>query len=229
MNYTFSILSAFILLIGVNRQSHSQSVNKKPPKDSKKISLPTSQGIYGTWDYLGFSRGERLSNFTMHTEEGKPFRLYKELKKGKPLVFINASYTCDISRYNLGAIKSLWRQYGKAITFVMVYTIEAHPADAASPYSALDKVWLAENNLRDGIEAPQPKFYKERVELANVWKEAFNINIVVLVDTPRNMFWMNFGQAPNMVYIINPDKTVYYRQTWFDEQKLEKNIQLLVD
>ncbi|HEY9044610.1 MAG TPA: hypothetical protein VIN08_01880, partial [Ohtaekwangia sp.] len=80
------------------------------------------------------------------------------------------------------------------------------------------------DNIRDSVEARQPRTYAERVALSQQWKKRYDIASTVLVDDPENFFWSNFGQAPNMAYIIEPDCTVYYKQSWFNNEKFEEQI-----
>ncbi len=200
-----------------------------PPEDSSVIALPVSEGIYGNWESLGVLKGEKAPDFTLYSQEGRPFHLYEELKKGKPIVLINGSYTCDVSRANLPAIQSITERYKEDLDFYMIYTIEPHPSDSPSPYSENGETWISKNNIRDSVEAGQPKTYADRVELSLQWKTEYHIDSPVLVDSPDNTYWENFGQAPNMTYIIDPDGTVYYKQAWFRKEELQEHIQSKVE
>jgi hypothetical protein len=185
------------------------------PAPSSKISGELSAGLLGNWEQLGIQKGQPVPDFTLFTEKGKAFNLESELRKGKPVVLISGSYTCDVSRGNMEAIRSFQNEFSKDATFFMVYTIDAHPYDTPSPYSPDGKVWVAKNNIRDHIKAAQPKTYNERVTLARRWQSENSIHFEVLIDVPDNLYWKQFGQAPNMVYIISPDQKVFYKQAWF--------------
>ncbi|HVZ96899.1 MAG TPA: redoxin family protein [Chitinophagaceae bacterium] len=187
----------------------------------------TSGGISGNWGELGFQKGDRVPDFTLYDTDGKQFDLSSELKLRKPVVLITASYTCDVSRYNIPAIKSISSKYKNEFNFFMVYLIEPHPADAPSPYSADGKIWLATANIRDHVEANQPKTYQQRVDISKKWKQTYNINLPVLIDNPKNIFWSDFGEAPNMAYVILPNRTVYYKQPWFNQPLLDQELQAL--
>jgi hypothetical protein len=198
------------------------------PLSNAPTSFSHSQGIDGSWDSLGYKKGQHVPNFILYTADGIPFRLDHELEKGKPIVLINGSYTCDVSRANLPAIKAITNKYKDTLNIVVVYTIEAHPADTASPYS-YEKEWQAPDNIRDSISANQPNTYGERVALAQQWQEENQIIVPILIDSPDNVYWHFFGQAPNMAYLIEPGGTVYYKQSWFREEELEEQIQVLLD
>lgn len=199
------------------------------PSPAARISPAISTGLFGDWDKLGYQQGDVVADFVLYSEDGKQFRLSDELAKGKPIVLSGASYTCDISRRNFPAVRSLWKKYGQDIAFYVVYTTEAHPVDVRSPYSPDGRVWLADANIRDKVEADQPKTYKERIELSRIFKSRNYVPIEVLVDNPNNYFWNNFGQAPNMIYVILPDSRVYYKQTWFEENEIDRYLSELLD
>jgi hypothetical protein len=203
------------------------SVKVPAPAPSAKIAGEVSEGILGGWEQLGIQKGQPIPDVGLFTPEGKPFNVASEVRGERPIVLVSGSYTCDVSRNNLEAIKGLAKEFGKDAKFFMVYTIEPHPYDAASPYSAEGKVWVAKNNARDKVKAAQPKTYKERVELARRWKDEYSIPLPLLIDGPENVYWKKFGQAPNMVYIISADRKVVYKQAWFNESKLKEQLVLL--
>lgn len=197
------------------------------PLSSARISGAISAGVLGNWEQLGIQKDQPVPDFILFSEDGKPIQLTKELKKGKPIVLISGSYTCDVSRGNMNAIKDFQKEFGKDAIFFMVYTIDAHPYDTPSPYSPEGKIWVAKNNIRDNVKAAQPKTYKDRVELARRWQNENSIDFDVLIDGPDNFYWKKFGQAPNMVYIISADQKVFYKQAWFNKERLAQQLSLL--
>jgi len=144
-------------------------------------------------------------------------------------MLINASYTCDFSRANIESFKAVGEKYKDKIETVIVYTIDAHPVDVPSPYSADSAVWIPPHNVRDSIAAPQPKTYGDRIDLSKKWTEKYDISFPVLVDNPDNDYWVEFGQAPNMCYIIDEKGIVEYRETWYNEKRLEEELVNLSD
>jgi hypothetical protein len=107
--------------------------------------------------------------------------------------------------------------------------MEAHPSDVPSPYSISDRIWPSKINIKDGIAAKMPKTYLERRQLTSRWKKRFHIKPKVLVDNFDNAFWKLYGQAPNMAFLIGPDKVISASQVFFDKAVMEKNIEQLVD
>lgn len=227
--YRWSITVGLIAAMGlmmVNCGGQRDSI----PAATARINPAMSTGLLGGWDGLGYQPGDIVDDFVLYSEDGNQFRLSEELAKGKPLLLTGASYTCDVSRRTFPAIRNLRKKFGDDVSFFVVYTTEAHPSDIASPYSPDQSIWIAEANERDGVEAEQPKTYKERVELSRIFKSRNYVPQTVLVDTPNNYFWSRYGQAPNMMYIILPDRRVYFKQTWFEEKETERQlIELLSD
>ena len=218
-----------LMVIAVLSIAGCGSEHKTRSADIVRIALPASQGAYGEWEMLGYHPGNKVPDFTLYTTNGKPFHLYEELEKGKPLVIINGSYTCDISRGNLSSIKEISKRYDDKVKVVMVYTIDAHPSDTLSPYATNANEWIPQNNIRDNISATQPRTYGERVALSNAWITENQLSMPVLIDEPNNEYWMEFGQAPNMCYIIDPDGVIRYRRTWYNEKDLDKEIQQMAE
>ena len=207
-----------------NTSTHTQA---KPPSDVAKVSLPRSEGIknhYKNFDKLGYRKGNKIKNFTFFSPNGDTFSLADILESNKPLLLISGSYTCDVSRYNIPDINAITAKYRDKVNIYLVYTIDAHPSDTVSPYSANNRIEIAPANVRDHIEAKQAKTYGERKLLAKQWQQRNAIIAPVVVDNPANDFWLTFGQAPNMAYLINPDGTVYYKQTWFKFPSLDSSI-----
>jgi hypothetical protein len=198
-----------------------------PPPNANVSYNVVSNGLKKDWNQLGFRIGDHVPNITLFSQDGKQFDLSSELKLGKPVVLISGSYTCDVTRSNLPAIKSLSSKYEAKYNFFIVYVIEPHPIDVPSPYSADRKIWISANNIRDHIAANQPKTYQQRVDNSKKWKQSYNINLPILVDDPDNFFWSKFGEAPNMVYVIVPNNIVYYKQAWFNERLLDDKLQTL--
>ena len=239
MNYTrfIFILIAIGLLFGCSKKATLDLTNNDysspPPANNTALAFHKSEALVDThtmarWDTLLFQVGEKVPDFDLHTPEGKTYNLYEELEQGTPIVLITASYTCYVSRDNLPAVNKLAKKYGRKLKFVMVYTIEAHALDTVSPYSINNDKWVAEENTVDGIEANKPKTYQERRDLCEMWQDKFEVRPSVLVDNPQNEFWRAYGQAPNMAYLITPDRKVFWRQIWLHPESFEEKIKLLL-
>ncbi|MCB0631268.1 MAG: deiodinase-like protein [Saprospiraceae bacterium] len=207
---------------------------KSTPDDSKQIEFKKSAAMEDhnymmRWDVLVKQTGEKAPDFTIRHLNGKTFTLHEELKKGKPILLINGSYTCDISRDHIPEVAQLAHKYKKKISVYVVHTVEAHPSDMPSPYSISNEVWLSKLNVKAGIEAERPKTYLERRQLTSKWIVFLRIKPKVLVDNPDNTFWNTYGQAPNMAFLISPDEIISASQVFFEKEQMKKNIDRLLD
>ena len=207
---------------------------KPTPDDSREVLFKKSDAMVDynymlRWEVLIKSAGEVAPNFTIRYLNGKEFNLYQELEKGDPILLINGSYTCDISRQQMDDISALSRKYKRKLRVYLIHTVEAHPADMASPYSISSDVWLSNFNLRDDVAAEQPKTYRERRLLTQKWKNSIQTAARILVDDPDNEFWNLYGQSPNMAFLIDTDSTISSSQILFDRGPMEDEIGRLLD
>lgn len=207
---------------------------KSTPDDSKEVLFKKSDAMVDynymlRWEVLLKPAGEVAPNFTIRHLSGKEFNLYKELEKGDPILLINGSYTCDISREQMDDISDLSRKYKRKLRVYLIHTVEAHPADMASPYSISSDVWISNFNLRDDVAAEQPKTYRDRRILTQKWKNSTKIAPKILVDDPDNEFWNLYGQSPNMAFLIGTDSTISSSQILFDRGPMEDDIGRLLD
>lgn len=196
------------------------------PKTSEPIVFGVSEGVMNNMDFnpLGWQAGQKLNKLSLYTLEGKPVQLDAPEAK-RPRLLITGSYTCDETRGNLEAISRLYFKYRDEVDLYLVYTLEAHPLSTQSPYSAESNPWLADENLKAGISAEQPRTMEERKLLAEQWVREENIAIPVLIDGPNNEFWKSAGQAPNMAVLTSGEGEVILKQAWFEENELEEVLQ----
>lgn len=145
-------------------------------------------------------------------------------RRERPILLISGSYTCDVTRESMQLIDSLFSKFRRQVDIYLVNTLEAHPDDSPSPYSAEPEVWLARSNIKGGIAAPQPKTMEERSSLAEKWIKESDIKLPVLLDGPNNEFWNFVGQAPNMAVLVN-EGVVVLKQSWFDYEEINSTLE----
>ena len=104
--------------------------------------------------------------------------------------------------------------------FIIVYTIDAHPAGSASPYS--NKEWTSTYS-RDKVGNPvaQPLTYEERLVLARQTVVEAGIKVPVLVDEMDNPVWCTYGPTPDIAYLVGTDGRIIAKQPWYDPQQME--------
>ena len=185
------------------------------------IQFEVSQGVINGMNFapLGVQSGDPLDSLRLYTLQGDSMYMYFK-KRENPKLLISGSYTCDVTRKNMPLIDSLYRQFKGKVDIFLINTLEAHPDDSFSPYSAEPEIWLAAENIKDSISAPQPKTIRQRSSLAERWVNEANIQLPVLLDGPRNEFWNAAGQAPNMAVLVS-EGAVVLKQPWFDYEELK--------
>lgn len=109
------------------------------------------------------------------------------------------------------------------MNFIIIYSIEAHPTAAVSPYS--DDEWTGRFS-KDAAGNPvgQPLTYADRLALAQQAVVEANISVPVLVDEIDNPVWCTYGPAPNNAYLIGTDGKVVFKQQWYDPAKMDAAI-----
>ncbi|GAB3781192.1 hypothetical protein GCM10028818_34820 [Spirosoma horti] len=226
ISYLSGLLLLFFL-ISCSTSHTTQNNQKQSLTDETKVDLPLSEGInnnYRDFNKIGYQKGDKIKDITLRSIDGQTVSFASVMANNKPLLLISGSYTCDISRRNVPDMNALTARYKDRATIYLVYTIDAHPSDVVSPYSKNNRIEIASANIRDQIEAKQPKTYGERKLLARKWQQRNSLLAPVLIDNPTNDFWLAFGQAPNMACLINPDGTVYYKQAWFKFVDLDSSM-----
>ncbi len=227
--FTFSLLLGYSSCTNHNSTSSNSS---NQPKDSDKIANAKSEGIHNNYEgleKLGFKNGDKVSDFTLYTAGGKEVNLFKELKKGRPILLVSGSYSCRPAQKSLINIDKFEQKFKGKMDIYMIQVVEAHPYDTKSPYSETDEIWIKRGLERRNMRAKQPKTYGERKSLAKSWKNECGFEANVLLDSPDNDFWQNYGQAPNTAYLIHPNGEVYHKQVWFDKEEMTLKISELLD
>lgn len=172
--------------------------------------------------YGGPEPGASAPDFTLKTIEGRLVSL-QDLRAQNPVVLVTGSYSCPVFRGSSRAIEKLHSRYADRITFLILYTVEAHPKGSHSPCSTGSKQ-ASKLNRHDGILVTQPQKYEERVKLAAQCRDALSLNIVIAIDDMDNQVWVAYGSAPNAAYLIDRDGRVIARHGSFHSPTFERSL-----
>ncbi len=186
----------------------------------------------GAFVRCGIPQGEVAPDFVLYDNLGTPFRLSELLTEGKPVLLVAVSYSCPRMRKSITEVLSmLQKKFGEQINIRLVYTIEAHPTLAQEcPYSEDTAVQEAiQKNQEEGIYVSQAKTYFDRKKEAAQFIKALGITVPVLIDNPDNVWWRNFGPAPNNAYLLTPSGVVYRKYAWLDKIASTKDISVLLN
>eukprot|EP00656_Telonema_subtile_P048934 TRINITY_DN5973_c0_g1_i2.p1 TRINITY_DN5973_c0_g1~~TRINITY_DN5973_c0_g1_i2.p1 ORF type:complete len:140 (-),score=19.42 TRINITY_DN5973_c0_g1_i2:187-606(-) len=121
-------------------------------------------------------------------------------------------------------------EWSEHMHFVLVYTVDAHPAKPdPSPYKGVP--WTFQYSTHR-----QPMNYSTRVEYSkNMSASLPSDKYTIVVDdlTPHNVtgnnpVWCSWGPAPNAAWLIKQDSKVVLAQSWFNYTEMNSTIGQLV-
>lgn len=207
------------------------AINKEGlPADTAKLAFSVTEGgvTPGFFATCGIQQDEIAPDFVLYDTAGVPCQLSKLLADGKPVLLIAASYTCPQSRRNIRErLDILDKNFGEKVNIRLIYTIEAHPADPdICPYTG--DVFTTGANMRENVILGQPTTYGQRKEMAKKLIDKFNIHVPVLIDSPGNAWWLNYGPAPNNAYLISPRGMVYRKYGWLENPNFIDDVNMLL-
>ena len=101
----------------------------------------------------------------------------------------------------MGALNALYRRFGEAVAFFVVYIREAHPEDG----------WVLESNRGDGILVADPQTVAERGEVAVACSLRFELELPVLIDDIDDEVGRRYGGWPDRLYLIGADGNISYQ------------------
>lgn len=99
------------------------------------------------------------------------------------------------------ALNKLYDQYGKQVSFLIVYIVEAHPTD----------VWQTESNVKDKVLFASPKDYGERSQVAGTCVRKLGIKFPAVIDGFDNKTEMAYTGWPERIYLIDRNGRVVYK------------------
>jgi len=185
------------------------------PNDSSQIAAFTFY-IDSTDLFMqsGYQVGQTVNDFTYYDTAHVRYNLDSLLQLGKPAVVMSGSFTCPRFRNAvINDLPALFGQYSSQVTFLIVYTLEAHPMfPDLSPFSGT--VDVTATNINQGILYPQSVNYLQRRQMAQLTQDTLNIPCDVVIDDTANTFYHTFGPAPSNVYVITTSGSVYSKYGW---------------
>lgn len=193
---------------------------------NEPIEFAVSEGVMNNlnFDPIGMQSGQKMPKILVYKLNGQRRPLFQS-NSGRPMLVVTGSYTCDVTRAQLPGLQRIKDAYQNRMDIVLVNTLEAHPQSSQSPYSAEPAPWPSIDNINQGISAEQPLTMQGRRDLAEQWVKEQQIEVPVVLDGPKNEFWKQAGQAPNMAVLINAEGEIISKQAWFSEEKLIEAIE----
>lgn len=214
-------LGALIIIVIIGFSYFTFLLKAKELDEKTEFSL--SEGIMNRFQFqdIGLKPGDTIQEMTLFDHnKGTGISLRKILGGTKSNVIISGSYTCDVTRSQVNSIDSMYNLYQSNYDFFFIHTIEAHPVNSQSPYSADTIPWEARRNIEAGVQASQPTTLGEREELSGKLIKEENIQMPILIDNVKNEFWKNIGQGPNMAVVVSTEGIILHKEPWFDANEL---------
>ena len=170
--------------------------------------------------------GEPMPDLVICDIEGNERRV-SEFWETQPALLITMSLSCGRTRQHACALRRLARRFRGKINTAIVYVIEAHPIDVASPYAG--EVWVTSTNEIAGIHCRQPRTIEERIALANELRRRFHLSAPMLIDGLDDRAWRAFGCAPNVAILVGRDGRIAAKQGWFEPREMAEMITAHLD
>jgi hypothetical protein len=167
----------------------------------------------------GPKQGSLINHFKLYGLNNDSLDISTELSKGKPVLLINASYSCPFFRRSLHFFDSI-AENNKNISCFIIYTIEGHPDyPYICPYT--NEEWELKQNINEGVFIKQPRNYGERKQAASTMISRTSIKIPVFIDGLKNEWLNSFGTIPALAYVISPKGKVRFKYMNYKIQKKE--------
>lgn len=166
--------------------------------------------------------GQAVPPLAVHDHRGESFEL-EQLWQDHPALIVTGSLSCGQTRRWMPELKRLHDTFHPNPAVVLLYTLEPHPVDVASPYTGA--VWKTRKNSAAGIACQQPRTLAARIALANDLASRFELKIPILIDNMENQAWDALGHGPNVAVLIGRDGVVLEKQGWFNPQEMQRAMQ----
>lgn len=170
--------------------------------------------------------GDIAPDVSLTDLDGNPVRL-SDFIGDRPVVLQLGSHTCPVYRYRRFDMAALKAEFADRVEFVTLYTTEAHPSGALSPYR--DKEWVTPINRLTGVRWGQPGSLAARIVQASESTAALDTAGRVLVDGMDDAAWSAYGEAPSPAYVIDRSGRIALRQVWVKPEGIRAALDRLLE
>ena len=153
----------------------------------------------------GVEAGDEAVDATLYDRSGRRVEL-SEYWAERPVVVEFGSVTCPIFVETLRAMDRLAERYADDVTFLVVYTREAHPGGRIGPHGSFEEKLDRADRLH-AVDRPRRE---------------------VLVDDLDGTAHRAYDAMPNSVYLVGTDGVVSHRADWSDPDALATAIESLL-
>ena len=132
-----------------------------------------------------------LPNVGVYATDYKRINLHDLVAK-KALLIVTGSLTCPMTVSSLPDLKALEAQFGKDISFALIYVREAHP----------------------GEQYPQPQALEQKIANAKTFAKNHSVSWPVIVDDIDGPLHHLLDTKPNSVHLINSEGVILFQSLW---------------
>jgi thiol-disulfide isomerase/thioredoxin len=198
-----------------------------PPSSEKTNDKPSAVGgkpgaVAGKPDAPATQPGEAVLNvgdvlpeFTLVRVDGRS--VTRQSLQGKPVVFLFGSYTSPSFRDRMPALIELSKKLGNRVTFVVLYTREAHPKGQ----------WEVQRNIDEEIYLDQHQSLDDRMAAARLARDKLGIPFDVLPDPMNDAMTKLLKGFPNAAVVVDAKGTIIARQKWMEPTGIEIHLESL--
>jgi hypothetical protein len=161
--------------------------------------------------------GEPFSPFRMTRVDGK--LATNETLMGKPAVVIFGSWSAPSVRDQLPRVADLAARYGGRVNWLVVYTRELFPTDAAGG---------PERNKDDKIDAPAAATDADRMAAAKRLVERLKLKLEVAPDAIDDRLANGANGFPNAAFILDSRGTIVARLDWTEPFAIKRHLARLL-
>jgi hypothetical protein len=143
---------------------------------------------------------EPAPGFTLQdSRTGKEVSL-STFRRNGPVVLIFGSYTCPNFRSSADTLKSLQRQFGERVPFLLVYIREAHSTTQ----------WQSTRNMREDITLPPAANMEEKKEHATMCSRKLHLPFPAVVDGMDGAVETAYNSWPSRAFVIGRNGRILY-------------------
>jgi hypothetical protein len=163
--------------------------------------------------------GVAAPDFKANKLDGLPVQLASF--KDKYLLLAFGSYSSPSFRQRALALDELRKDFGVRVSFLVIYTREAHPAGS----------WEVDRNRDADIKVADHKDDPARREAARMARDKLKLRqLTFAIDSMDNAIARSYCAWPNdAAVLIDKDARVLAYQKWFEPYAMREAIELAID
>jgi hypothetical protein len=150
--------------------------------------------------------GDKAPDFDGRTTDGDRVRL-SDYAGEKNVVLTFGSATCPFTAGSIRGLNDIYEDFSDDVEFLFVYVREAHPGEELGPHKSMG----------------------DKLSAAEMFREAEDVEMPVIVDDLNGRIHRKYGRAPNPTYLIDRSGRVAFRMLNTNPAVLAEAIEELLE